>query len=77
VYTAITVFKYMTEEREKKKIKGAFSYYVNQSVVTEMLKNPDMLKLGGEKRFMTVLFSDIRGFTTIPKRWTRRPWSIC
>lgn len=68
VYTAITVFKYMTEEREKKKIKGAFSYYVNQSVVTEMLKNPDMLKLGGEKRFMTVLFSDIRGFTTISEK---------
>jgi adenylate cyclase len=65
VYTGITVFRYMTEEREKKKIKGAFSYYVNPSVVSEMLKNPDMLKLGGEKRIMTVLFSDIRGFTTI------------
>ncbi|MEW6261584.1 MAG: adenylate/guanylate cyclase domain-containing protein [Thermodesulfobacteriota bacterium] len=65
VYSGVTVFKYMTEEREKRKIKGAFSYYVNPSVVSEMLKNPDMLKLGGDKRVMTVLFSDIRGFTTI------------
>ena len=65
VYTSITIFRYVTEEREKKKIKGAFSYYVNPSVVSEMLKNPEMLKLGGDKRIMTVLFSDIRGFTTI------------
>ena len=68
VYSAVTVFRYVTEEREKKKIKGAFSYYVNPSVVTEMLKNPDMLKLGGDKRVMTVLFSDIRNFTTISER---------
>ena len=68
VYTVITLFRYVTEEREKKKIKGAFSYYVNPSVVSEMLKNPEMLKLGGDKRIMTVLFSDIRGFTTISER---------
>jgi adenylate cyclase len=55
----------MTEEREKKKIKGAFHYYVTASVVNEMLKNPEKLKLGGEKKDLTVLFSDIRGFTTI------------
>lgn len=67
-YTIVTVYRYMTEEREKKKIKGAFSYYVNPSVVSEMLKNPDMLKLGGDKRMMTVLFSDIRGFTTISEK---------
>ncbi len=68
VYTAITIFRYMTEEREKKKIKGAFSSYVNPSVVQELLKNPDMLKLGGDKRIATVLFSDIRGFTTISEK---------
>ena len=68
VYSSITVFRYVTEERERKKIKGAFSYYVNPSVVTEMLKYPDKLKLGGDKRVMTVLFSDIRNFTTISER---------
>ena len=65
VYTGVTIFRYITEEREKRKIKGAFNSYVNPSVVSEMLKNPDMLKLGGDKRMATVLFSDIRGFTTI------------
>lgn len=68
VYLGITIFRYITEEREKKKIKGAFSFYVSSSVVSEILKNPEMLKLGGDKRIMTVLFSDIRGFTTISER---------
>jgi adenylate cyclase len=68
MYTGLTIYRYMTEEREKRKIKSAFSSYVNASVVQEMLKNPDMLKLGGDKRMATVLFSDIRGFTTISER---------
>ena len=64
-YTALTVYHYITEERERKKIRGAFSYYVSSSVVNEMLKNPDRLKLGGDKKDLSVLFSDIRSFTTI------------
>ncbi|MEW5722239.1 MAG: adenylate/guanylate cyclase domain-containing protein [Thermodesulfobacteriota bacterium] len=68
VYTGITVYRYMTEEREKRWIKGAFNSYVNPSLVSEMLKNPDMLKLGGDKKIATVLFSDIRGFTTISEK---------
>lgn len=58
-------YRFATEEREKKRIRGAFSHYVTESVVAEMLKNPEKLKLGGEKKDLTVLFSDIRGFTTI------------
>ncbi len=64
-YTTLTVYHYFTEERERKKIRGAFSYYVSSSVVNEMLKYPDRLKLGGDKKDLSVLFSDIRGFTTI------------
>jgi adenylate cyclase len=64
-YTSSTIYRYLTEERERKKIKGAFTYYVSSSVVNEMLKNPDKLKLGGDKRDLSVLFSDIRGFTTM------------
>ncbi len=69
-YTCLTVYHYITEERERKKIKGAFSYYVSSSVVNEMLKYPEQLKLGGEKRDLSVLFSDIRGFTTISEGLT-------
>ena len=68
VYTGITVFRYVTEEREKRKIKGAFQTYVHPSVVNEMLKDPARLKLGGEKKMLTVLFSDIKGFTSISEK---------
>ena len=70
VYTSLTLFYYITEERERKKIRGAFSYYVSSSVVNEMLKSPEKLKLGGDKKDLSVLFSDIRGFTTISEGLT-------
>lgn len=65
VYIGITLFRYISEEREKAKIRGAFSTYVTPAVVDVMLRNPDKLRFGGEKKELTVLFSDIRGFTTI------------
>ncbi len=68
IYLGITVYRYITEEREKKKIRGAFQYYLTASVINEMLKDPTKLKLGGDKKDLTVLFSDIRGFTTISEK---------
>jgi adenylate cyclase len=65
IYISLTVYRYLTEERERRKIKGAFTYYVSSSVVNEMLKHPEKLKLGGDRKELSVLFSDIRGFTTI------------
>jgi len=65
IYLGITVYRYVSEEREKKKVRGAFQHYLNASVVNELLKDPAKLKLGGDKKNLTVLFSDIRGFTTI------------
>ncbi|MBA4396529.1 MAG: adenylate/guanylate cyclase domain-containing protein [Syntrophus sp. (in: bacteria)] len=70
IYLAITVYRYITEEREKKKIRGAFQYYLTASVINEMLKDPTKLKLGGDKKDLSVLFSDIRGFTTISEKLT-------
>jgi adenylate cyclase len=70
IYLVITVYRYVTEEREKKKIKGAFQYYLTASVINEMLKDPSKLKLGGDKKKLSVLFSDIRGFTTISEKMT-------
>lgn len=70
IYLGITIYHYITEEREKKKIRGAFQYYLTSSVINEMLKDPDKLKLGGDKKDLSVLFSDIRGFTTISEKLT-------
>jgi len=70
VYLGITVYRYVSEEKEKKKIRGAFQYYLTASVINEMLKDPTKLKLGGDKKDLSVLFSDIRGFTTISEKLT-------
>ncbi|MCG6983522.1 MAG: adenylate/guanylate cyclase domain-containing protein [Deltaproteobacteria bacterium] len=69
-YTALTVYHYMTEERERKKIKGAFRHYVAPIVIDEMLKEPGRLKLGGEEKILTVLFCDLQGFTGYSERFT-------
>ncbi len=68
IYLGISVYRYITEEREKKKIRNAFQYYLTGSVINEMLKDPSKLKLGGDKKDLTVLFSDIRGFTTVSEK---------
>ncbi len=67
-YIGTLLYRILTEEKEKKFIKGRFSKYVSSSVVDELLKNPKALHLGGEDRFITVFFSDIRGFTTISEQ---------
>ena len=64
-YTWITFLNFNKSNAEKKQIKGAFSRYVAPSIVDDMLDNPDKLKVGGEKRDITVMFSDVRDFTSI------------
>lgn len=69
-FIGINAYGYFTEGREKRQIRKAFQFYLTKSVVDDVLKNTEKLKLGGEKRVCTVLFSDIRGFTTISERLT-------
>jgi adenylate cyclase len=65
MYMVVTFYRYLTEEREKKKIKGAFQHYLSPDVMNQVLDDPEKLKLGGERRECSVFFSDVRGFTTI------------
>jgi adenylate cyclase len=61
-------YKYMFEERAKKETRRTFQYYLDQHVIEQVMNQPEMLKLGGEKRQMSVLFSDIRGFTSFSEK---------
>jgi adenylate cyclase len=58
------VYRYLTQEKDRMQMKAAFETYVAPDLVSQVLKNSDSLKLGGEKKELTVLFSDIRGFTS-------------
>jgi adenylate cyclase len=68
-YTALTVYFYVTEQRHRKKIKETFRQYVAPLVVEEMLQEPRRLTLGGEEKVLTVLFSDLEGFTGYSERY--------
>jgi adenylate cyclase len=57
-------YKYFVEDRAKRQVKSLFSRYVSPAVVKELIEDPSRARLGGQRRGMTVLFSDIRGFTT-------------
>ena len=62
-YTSITVLRFMTEERRAREVRAIFSSYVTPKVMEMLVANPEMTKLGGQRKEITVLFSDIRGFT--------------
>lgn len=75
MYTLTTLYKYTTEEKERKKVKGAFQYYLSPDVINQVLEDPDQLSLGGDKKELTVFFSDVRGFTTISESLS--PEKLC
>ena len=65
LFIAVTTFNYLYEGRARRFIHKAFGHYVSPEVVSQLVKNPDQLSLKGEQKELTLLFSDIRGFTRI------------
>jgi len=61
-------FRHFVAEKERRHLKSVFSKYVSREVVGEILKNKEKIRLGGEEREITVLFSDIRGFTSLSEK---------
>ncbi len=68
VFVAQLVYKYFVENKQKRFIKKALSYYLSESVMQEVLSHPGKLTLGGSRKEITVLFSDIAGFTSISEK---------
>jgi adenylate cyclase len=65
IFMVSTLLTYLRVESEKKQVRSAFGLYISPDFMRELTKNPDKLKLGGEIRELSVMFSDIRNFTTI------------
>tara|TARA_R100000005_G_scaffold93067_1_gene67701 strand:- start:3842 stop:5056 length:1215 start_codon:yes stop_codon:yes gene_type:complete len=57
--------KYVSEDAQKRAIRSAFDLYLQKELVEQIIESPELLKLGGEKKELTVLFSDLAGFTSI------------
>ncbi|MDA0831097.1 MAG: adenylate/guanylate cyclase domain-containing protein [Proteobacteria bacterium] len=72
-FVSSTAVSLLRTESEKGQIRKAFSTYLSPDLVAEISKNPDKLKLGGERREVTVLFADIRGFTTMSEGYKDKP----
>ena len=67
-FIAITVYRFLFEERQRQYTRRAFQQYVSPEVVERIMQNPQALQFGGELRNLTVLFSDIRDFTTFTEK---------
>jgi adenylate cyclase len=63
-----TAYQYFVEGREKRKVARLFGRYVSKDVYAHLMSHPELAELGGKRRDMTVLFSDIRGFTSVTER---------
>jgi adenylate cyclase len=67
-YTSQTAYRFFTEERRARDIRKMFSSYVSKRIVDELIRDPSKAKLGGDRKEITVLFSDIRGFTSFSEQ---------
>ncbi len=70
LFLVSSLLSYIRSESERRQVRQAFGLYISPAFMEELTKDPDKLKLGGEVRDLTVMFSDIRSFTTISERLT-------
>jgi adenylate cyclase len=68
VYLVATLLGHLRTETRQRQIRGAFSQYMSPHYVNELAAHPERLKLGGQARNMTIMFCDIRGFTSLSEK---------
>jgi adenylate cyclase len=68
MFVVATSYRFFSEERDKRRARETFSRFLAPAIVNQVLAKEGSVKLGGDKRVLTVLFSDIRGFTTISEK---------
>jgi len=76
VFAAESALSYFRSEASRQQVRSAFGRYLSPVVVERLAEHPDRLQLGGEMRTMTVMFADIRGFTTISERFKDDPQKL-
>ncbi|MGF9757994.1 adenylate/guanylate cyclase domain-containing protein [Microvirga sp. 0TCS3.31] len=76
VYAVLVFTNYVTVSADRYRIRSAFSQYLSPDLVEQLAQSPEKLTLGGEQRVLTVLFSDVRGFTTISELYKDDPQGL-
>src|SRR5215813_6492105 len=76
IYLTLIFSSFVREQRQRKQIRGAFAQYMSPALVEQLAQSPEKLKLGGEEREMTILFSDVRGFTSISEIYKKDPQGL-
>src|SRR3984885_9315040 len=76
IYLVLTFVNYFREQKQRQQIRSAFGFYLSPHMVEQLARSPEKLVLGGEERRMTILFSDVRGFTTISEHYKDDPQGL-
>jgi adenylate cyclase len=76
VYITLMFSNYISEQAQRRRIRSAFGQYLSPALVEQLAQSPEKLVLGGEEREMSILFSDVRGFTTISELYKDDPQGL-
>jgi adenylate cyclase len=76
IYLTLIFSSFVREQRQRKQVRGAFAQYMSPVLVEQLAQSPEKLVLGGEEREMTIMFSDVRGFTSISESYKHDPQGL-
>jgi adenylate cyclase len=76
IYLTLIFASFVREQQQRKEIRGMFAQYMSPVLVEQLAQSPEKLVLGGEERVMTIMFSDVRGFTTISETYKHDPQGL-
>jgi len=76
IYLTLIFASFVREQAQRRQIRSAFSQYLSPALVEQLAQSPERLVLGGEERELTIMFSDVRGFTTISESFKSDPQGL-
>src|SRR6266700_6553413 len=76
IYLALIFSSFVREQAQRRQIRSAFGQYLSPALVEQLAQSPERLVLGGEEREMTIMFSDMRGFTSISETYKSDPQGL-
>ena len=76
IYLTLIFTSFVREQAQRRQIRSAFGQYLSPALVEQLVQSPEKLVLGGEEREMTIMFSDVRGFTTISETYKNDPQGL-